>query len=150
MVSHSKLKSILLDKDWAAKWGYTCYSGDRKPFYLSSKCVYRPDVVWISKRGVRYVVEIPMTEDVRAVVGEFFLAYRMEASHFDVMLNEGAKAVKLKYYLREAWKTLLQLTKSEDNISNSPMWEPNVIGIPRRLGNDKKRIQNFLDVAWSD
>lgn len=150
MVSHSKLKSILLDKEWAAKCGYTCYSGDRKPFYLSSKCNYRPDVVWVSKRGIRYVVEIPMTEDARAVVGEFFLAYRMEASHFDIMLNEGTKAVKLKSYLHEAWRTLLQLTESEDNISNSPMWEPHVVTIPRRLRNDTKRIQKYLEVAWTD
>ena len=93
LVSHSVLKSVLLDKKWASRWGCTCFSGDSDPFYLSSKCVYRPDVVWQTRNGLLYVVEIPLTEGARAVVGEFFLACGIKSiRRFDVMINEGPKS----------------------------------------------------------
>ncbi len=69
MLSHSRLKEILLDKAWAKELGYTCFSGDSKPFYLSRDVEYRPDAVWKGRRSV-HIVEIPEQEDWRAVVGE--------------------------------------------------------------------------------
>lgn len=147
LVSHSKLKEVLLDKAWAKKLGYTCYSGDSKPFFLSRDVEYRPDVVWRSRRGVLHIVEIPEQEDWRAVVGEFFLAASVpNAVSFTAMVNEGREW--LKPPLKSAWSSLWEWTRGEEDSENCPMYSPQLIAIPKALGNDKEKIQKFLVRTW--
>jgi len=149
LVSHSALKQALLDKSWAAKYHCTCYSGDSKPSYFSSKAVYRPDAVWVTRNGVRAIVEIPMTEDERAVVGEFFLACGIpNARSFVAMVNEGEDGF-LKPLLLHSWKQLMELTDGYVHPSNCPMYKPKVISIPKRLGDNRKALQRYLDRAWT-
>lgn len=138
---------VLLDKDWAAKYHCKCFSGDSRPFYLSSKVEYRPDVVWETRNGTLYIVEIPNTEDQRAVVGEFFLACGIRnARYFTAIVNEGREW--LKPYLAEAWKLLMQLTEGYEYPDNCPMFKPTLVVVPRKLGNSTKLIQKYLQRAW--
>jgi len=148
MVSHATLKEALLDKEWAAKYNYTCYSGDSKPHYFSPKAFYHPDAVWVSRNGISSVVEIPMSEDERAVVGEFCLACGIPNAHyFYAMVNEGEEG-NLKAFLLHAWKQLMEFTEGEQHPRNCPMFKPKVISIPSRVGNEVTAIQRFLHYAW--
>jgi hypothetical protein len=147
MVSHTKLKEVLLDKTWAKKHDYTCFSGDSKPFYLSREVEYRPDAVWKSRRGTLHIVEIPDQEDWRAVVGEFFLAATVpNAVSFTAMVNEGREW--LKPCLSRAWASLSDWTRGEEDSENCPMYKPQLIVIPKEFANNKEKIEKFLNRAW--
>ena len=144
---HAVLKSVLLDKKWATKHHYRCFSGDSKPIPLSAEVVYRPDVVWKTKHGTLHIVEIPTTENCRAVVGEFFLACGIDmARHFTAMVSEDRKW--LKPYLKLAWNQLWQLSRGDENPANCQMCRPRLVAVPNRLGNDKKLIQKYLEHVW--
>jgi hypothetical protein len=148
VVSHAALKEALLDETWASRWGYTCFSGDSKPFYFKGGA-YRPDVVWVTKKGGKLIIiEIPMTEDERAVVGEFFLAsIVMHARYFYVMVNEGEEGL-LKPFLSHAYRQLMELTNGYKHPENCPMYRPKVISIPKRLGKNRTALQTYLDKVW--
>jgi hypothetical protein len=78
---HTRLKRWLLKlgKDVEDSHGnpyYKVYSGDTQPIdirFRMKRIEYRPDVVW-SRRGRLRIIEIALTEDWRAIVGEFTLA----------------------------------------------------------------------------
>jgi hypothetical protein len=94
-----------------------------------------------------HIVEIPNTEDWRAVVGEFFLACSIDmARHFTAMVCEDRKW--LKPHLKLAWDQLWQLSRGDENPANCQMCPPRLVAVPNRLGNDKKLIQKYLEHVW--
>jgi len=147
VVSHSVLKDVLLDRQWAAEHRCSCFGGDTKPFWFSSGVNYRPDAVWETRGGKLWIIEVADTEDQRAVVGEFFLACMIKnAVHFTAMVNEGREWIKP--YLFQAWRLLRELTSDRENGWNSLKYRPSLVVIPRQLGNDKNRIKKYLNRVW--
>jgi hypothetical protein len=81
---HEKLKSFLIEV--GQKEGYKSFSGDSEclDIRLKKKRIeYKPDVIWKSKTSC-HVFEIAFTEDWRAIVGEFTLAWLAMCSTFIV------------------------------------------------------------------
>ncbi len=81
---HERLKNFLIKL--GEKEGYESYSGDSECLDIRMKrkrIEYKPDVIWKSKTSC-YVFEIAFTEDWRAIVGEFTLAWLAGCSRFIV------------------------------------------------------------------
>lgn len=79
---HEKLKKMLIDI--GSKAGYKSFSGDSECLDIRLKrkhIEYKPDVIWKSKTSC-HVFEIAFTEDWRAIVGEYILAWLAGCSTF--------------------------------------------------------------------
>ena len=94
-----------------------------------------------------HIVEIPNTEDPRAVVGEFFQACGIDmARSFTAMVSKDRDW--LKAYLKQAGDKLWELTKGDEDPANCRMHRPWLVVVPKSLGSDKKLIQEYLEVVW--
>lgn len=81
---HEELKTFLIEL--GEKEGYKSYSGDSECLDVRIKrkrIEYKPDVVWNTGKSC-YVFEFAFTEDWRAVIGEFALAWLKGCSRFFV------------------------------------------------------------------
>ena len=81
---HTKLKKFLIEV--GTKEGYTSYSGDSECLDVRFKrkhIEYKPDVIWKRKTAC-HAFEIAFTEDWRAIVGEFTLAWLAGCSSFNL------------------------------------------------------------------
>jgi len=79
---HENLKNFLIEL--GEKEGFKAFSGDSECLDVRlkrSRVEYKPDVIW--RYGAScYVFEIAFTEDWRAVIGEFALAWLKDCSKF--------------------------------------------------------------------
>jgi len=81
---HEEMKSFLIEI--GEKEGYKAFSGDSECLDIRIKkkrIEYKPDVVWNTGKSC-YVFEFAFTEDWRAVIGEFALAWLKGCSRFFV------------------------------------------------------------------
>jgi hypothetical protein len=81
---HEELKSFLIDL--GKKEGFKSYSGDSECLDVRIKrkrIEYKPDVIWSTGKS-SYVFELAFTEDWRAIIGEFALAWLKGCSRFFV------------------------------------------------------------------
>jgi len=81
---HEELKAFLIEL--GEKEGYKSYSGDSECLDVRIKkkrIEYKPDVIWNTGKSC-YVFEFAFTEDWRAVIGEFALAWLKGCSRFFV------------------------------------------------------------------
>jgi len=81
---HDDLKSFLVEV--GKREGYTSFSGDSECLDIRLKkrhTEYKPDVIWKSKTSCQ-VFEFAFTEDWRAIVGEFTLAWLAGCSSLTV------------------------------------------------------------------
>jgi hypothetical protein len=81
---HEELKNFLIEL--GDKEGYKSFSGDSEclDVRLKKKRIeYKPDIVWQTGKAY-YVFELAFTEDWRAVIGEYALAWLKECSRFFV------------------------------------------------------------------
>jgi len=79
---HEELKSFLIEL--GEKEGYKSFSGDSECLDVRIKkerIEYKPDVIWKTDKSC-YVFESAFTEDWRAVIGEFALAWLKDCSRF--------------------------------------------------------------------
>jgi hypothetical protein len=93
---HSKLKSFFIEV--GTKEGYISFSGDSECLDVRFKkqhIEYKPDVIWKSNTSC-HVFEFAFTEDWRAIVGEFTLAWLAGCSSFTVfrLLPVGSETVE--------------------------------------------------------
>lgn len=81
---HEELKTFLIEL--GEKEGYKSYSGDSECLDVPLKrkrIEYKPDIVWNTGKSC-YAFEFAFTEDWRAVIGEFALAWLKGCSRFFV------------------------------------------------------------------
>ena len=81
---HEELKAFLIEL--GEKEGCKSYSGDSECLDVRIKkkrIEYKPDVIWNTGKSC-YVFEFAFTEDWRAVIGEFALAWLKGCSRFFV------------------------------------------------------------------
>ena len=81
---HEELKRFLIEL--GDKEGYKSYSGDSECLDVRIKkkrIEYKPDVIWNTGKSC-YVFEFAFTEDWRAIIGEFALAWLKGCSRFFV------------------------------------------------------------------
>lgn len=105
---HDDLKNFLLEV--GKKEGYKSFSGDSECLDIRLKkrhTEYKPDVVWKSKTSC-HVFEFAFTEDWRAIVGEFTLAWLAGCSSFSVF-----RLVKIQESDSASVKVVTMPTKKE-------------------------------------
>jgi hypothetical protein len=116
---HKELKAFLIEL--GEKEGYKSYSGDSEclDVRIKKKCVpYKPDVIWNTGKSC-YVFELAFTEDWRAVIGEFALAWLKGCSRFFVFRLVNTEEEKDSQYellnnlFGILWKGLEEISKTK-------------------------------------
>lgn len=107
--------------DIGSKAGYASFSGDSECLDIRLKrkhIEYKPDVIWKSRNSC-HVFEIAFTEDWRAIVGEYTLAWLAGCSTFIVFRleefyeNESAGVADMRQKESKYFKRVFRLLKGK-------------------------------------
>lgn len=98
---HEELKNFLVEL--GKKKGYRSFSGDSECLDIRIKkkrIEYKPDVIWKTNNSY-YIFEFAFTEDWRAVIGEFILAWLKEdcSKFFVFRFVKSQEELDSEYYL---------------------------------------------------
>jgi len=127
--THTRLKRWLLKlgknvEDSKGNPYYKVYSGDTQPIdirFKMKRIEYRPDVVW-SQRGRLRIIEIALTENWRAIVGEFTLASFIPncRGFFIITVGDPEFTGDLFHIVGEklGWKKWISYTFEEEDLSD--------------------------------